>query len=662
LEYRGYDSAGICFDGEGSDVLIVKEVGNIAALKKKIDQVEKCKSEIECMNGSGIAHTRWATHGPPSALNSHPHRSDPNDEFVVVHNGMISNYREIKRFLETKGVKFESETDTECIAKLTKFWFDVEKGIDFRSLMKRVCRQLNGSFAILVKSNKHFPDELVAARNGSPLLVGIKSETQLKVSLEVELESPSGDEFTFPPSDKMESLAVNPTAGLKRSSSAASFGLIGGENNIPIEYFFSSDASAVVEHTKKIITLKDGDLAYVDHGDLSMHRFHHGGTKENREVEEVALQLAEIQKGGYEHFMIKEINEQSNSILDTMRGRLDEKKLNVHLGGLQNHLREIRQSRRVLFIACGTSFHSCLAVKSIFQELTEIPVSIDLATSFLDDNPPVHRDDVCVFVSQSGETKDTLMALEYCKAKKAICVGVTNSVGSQLSRDTDCGVHVVAGKEISVASTKAYTSQIIALILIAIQISQDNNRVAKRRNEVIAGLAKLPNLIQETLKMDKNIEKLVKEEYSNIDNLLLLGRGYQIATCLEGALKIKEITYVHAEGILAGELKHGPIALIEKSMPLIFLFPFDRHMGMADSALQQITARDGNPLVIYSKGTEPVGDRFDKLKTIEVPATDDALQPILNIIPLQLISYYLAIQRGINPDQPRNLAKAVVVA
>lgn len=460
----------------------------------------------------------------------------------------------------------------------------------------------------------------------------------------------------------MSNLSVEPTVGLKRSPSAASFGLIGGEKNIPIEYFFSSDASAVIEHTKKIITLKDGDLAYVDHGDLSMHRFHHGGEKEARDVEEVQMQLAEIQKGGHAHFMIKEINEQSNSILDTMRGRLDEKNLKVHLGGLQAYLAEIRQARRVLFIACGTSYHSCLAVKSIFQELTEIPVSIDLATSFLDDKAPIHRDDVCVFVSQSGETKDTLMALEYCKAKKAICVGITNSVGSQLSRDTDCGIHVVAGKEISVASTKAYTSQIVALVLIAIQISQDNNRVKKRRDEVIVGLSKLPALITETLKIDGAVQKLVKTAYKDISNLILLGRGYQIATCLEGALKIKEITYVHAEGILAGELKHGPIALIEKSMPLIFIFPFDRHMAAADSALQQITARDGHPLVIYSKGDMAVGNRFDKLDVIEVPRTDDALQPLLNIIPLQLISYYLALQRGINPDQPRNLAKAVVVA
>jgi glucosamine--fructose-6-phosphate aminotransferase (isomerizing) len=358
--------------------------------------------------------------------------------------------------------------------------------------------------------------------------------------------------------------------------------------------------------------------------------------------------------------MQKEIYDQPESVINTMRGRVNFSNYTVTLGGLRSQLTNIRRSRRIIFSACGTSFHSCIAVKSIFAELTELPISCELSSSFLDERLPIFRDDVCIFVSQSGETRDTLLALQFCKERGALCLGVTNTVGSSISRETVGGVHINAGPEISVASTKAYSSQFIALCMIALQLSDDNHTKIERRKEIIEGLYNLSGHIKRALALEPQIKNLAHNVFKTADNLILLGRGYQSATCLEGALKIKEVGYIHAEGILAGELKHGPLALIEPNLKIILLMPKDRHYADSENALKQVTARGGAPLVICHEDDD--SEIFKSLKTLRVPKTVDALQALVNIIPLQLLSYHVAIARGCDPDNPRNLAKSVTTA
>lgn len=522
-----------------------------------------------------MAHTRWATHGKPSETNSHPHRSDPTCEFTVVHNGIITNYKELRQVLEKKGYVFESETDTECIAKLAKYIYDTQKkdgiSMDFTTITKAICKELAGAFALILKS-AHFPQEVICARRGSPLLIGVKSEKKLKVDfVDVDIEVAAQD-------SEAALLSVDqPT--IRRTQSRSFVGDDGVV--VPIEYIIASDASAIIEHTKRVLYLEDDDVAHIAEGDLHIHRLRRDDQMSAvRVIQTLESELAQIQKGAFAHFMSKEIFDQPESVINTMRGRLHFDTHQVLLGGLRAQLANIRRSRRIIFSACGTSFHSCLAVKSIFAELCEIPISVELSSSFLDEQLPVFRDDVCVFVSQSGETKDTLLALQYCKERGALCLGVTNTVGSTISRETHCGVHINAGPEISVASTKAYTSQFIALTLIALQLSDDNLHSKARREEIIDGLGRLSSDIRKTLGLEPQLKKLAYEKFAGKTNMILLGRGYQSATCLEGALKIKEVTYVHAEGILAGELKHGPLALIEKSMPIVLLMPQDRHYAV----------------------------------------------------------------------------------
>ncbi|KAJ3320150.1 glutamine--fructose-6-phosphate transaminase (isomerizing) [Boothiomyces sp. JEL0866] len=657
LEYRGYDSAGIACDGDKeNETFIFKQVGKVSALRAKIEGVPNLDNSKVFVAHGGIAHTRWATHGAPSEKNSHPHRSDPTAEFTVVHNGIINNYKELRQVLEKFGYVFESDTDTECVAKLAKYIFDTQKqatgaSMSFTALVKAVCKELNGAFALLFKS-VHFPNEIVAARRGSPLLIGVKSAKKLKVDF-VEVGQETAEK-----EDNNQFLGVDkPT--IRRTQSRS---FVGDDGVVsPIEYILASDASAIIEHTKRVIMLEDDDVAHIAEGDLHIHRLRRDDKMSSvRPIETLASELAQIQKGKFAHFMSKEIFDQTESVVNTMRGRLNADNYSVVLGGLRAQLANIRRSRRIIFSACGTSFHSCLAVKSIFAELCEMPISVELSSSFLDEQLPVFRDDVCVFLSQSGETKDTLMALQYCKERGALCLGVTNVVGSSISRETHCGVHINAGPELSVASTKAYTSQFIALTLIALQLSQDSLRTKARREEIIDGLARLSDDIKKTLALEPELKKLAVEKYKDCKNLIILGRGYQSATCLEGALKVKEVTYIHAEGILAGELKHGPLALIDETMPMILLMPKDRHYDDTENALKQVTTRGGRPLVIISENdNSPV---FKDLDVIRVPHTVDALQAIINIIPLQLFSYHLAVARGIDPDYPRGLAKSVTVA
>ncbi|CAI9555212.1 unnamed protein product, partial [Staurois parvus] len=426
-----------------------------------------------------------------------------------------------------------------------------------------------------------------------------------------------------------------------------------------VEYYFASDASAVIEHTNRVIYLEDDDVAAVVEGRLSIHRIKRSaGDHPARAIQTLQMELQQIMKGNFSSFMQKEIFEQPESVVNTMRGRVNFDDLIVNLGGLKDHIKEIQRCRRLILIACGTSYHAGVATRQILEELTELPVMVELASDFLDRNTPVFRDDVCFFISQSGETADTLLALRYCKERGALTVGITNTVGSSISRETDCGVHINAGPEIGVASTKAYTSQFVALVMFALMVCDDRISMQERRKQIIHGLKILPDYIKEVLSLDDEIQKLAAELYQQ-KSVLIMGRGYHYATCLEGALKIKEITYMHSEGILAGELKHGPLALVDKLMPVIMIIMRDHAYTKCQNALQQVVARQGRPVVICDKEDSETINTIKR--TIKVPHTVDCLQGILSVIPLQLLAFHLAVLRGYDVDCPRNLAKSVTV-
>lgn len=663
LEYRGYDSAGLAVDGDGEDqqnVLIFKQVGKVNALRQFI---EEQKSSLDMkkvfLTHLGMAHTRWATHGPPCPINAHPHRSDPANKFSVVHNGIITNYKELRTLLESKGHQFESDTDTECVAKLVLYLYEeqIKTGqvVNFCSLVKQVLKEIQGAYALIFKS-PFFPGQVIATRRGSPLLIGVKSGKKLRADF---VDIKFGQEGNgFSSQSDSGSLDANGEIKLRRVASRSFMPDDG--SSVPIEYFFASDASAIIEHTRKVLFLEDDDIAHVEDGELHIHRVRRDeGTATTRIIETLQMELAAIMKGSFNHFMQKEIFEQPESIVNTMRGRVNFETETVTLGGLKNQLSFIRRCRRMLFIACGTSFHSCLATRAIFEELTEIPVSPELSSDFMDRKTPIFRDDVCVFVSQSGETADTLLALRYCLERGALCVGITNTVGSTISRETHCGVHINAGPEIGVASTKAYTSQFLALLMMAIQLSDDKISKKQRRSEIIQALKTLPQQVKTVLQMDKDIAELATGPLSKEPSLLIMGRGYQNATCLEGALKIKELVYMHCEGILAGELKHGPIALVDETMPVILIMTNDSLFPKVHNAYQQVIARKGCPIIICNTDDQNISE--EKCKTIRIPKTVDCLQGILSVIPLQLLSYHLAVSKGIDVDFPRNLAKSVTV-
>ncbi|XP_013402666.1 glutamine--fructose-6-phosphate aminotransferase [isomerizing] 2 isoform X8 [Lingula anatina] len=653
LEYRGYDSAGVAIDSSNnaedsvSDIAIIKKRGKVKALEEEIaasTQSLDFDREFNCH--IGIAHTRWATHGEPSACNSHPQRSDPNNEFVVIHNGIITNYKDIKTFLEKKGHVFESETDTETIAKLIKHIYDTKNEVNFRQLVEAVIQQLEGAFSLVFKS-KHFPGECVATRRGSPLLIGVKTRYKL-----------SADHFPVCYSkDARHSDKSTSNLALQRSDSTTEFQPIGP--NREVEYFFASDASAIIEHTNQVIYLEDDDVAAVSEGALSIHRIKRSIDESTvREVITLKMEIQQIMKGSFSSFMQKEIFEQTESVVNTMRGRVNFETNEVVLGGIKDYMGEIKRCRRLLFIACGTSYHSAVATRQLLEELTELPVMVELASDFLDRSTPVFRDDVCFFISQSGETADTLMALRYCKGRGALIVGITNTVGSSICRESHCGVHINAGPEIGVASTKAYTSQFISLVMFGLMMSDDRLSMQQRRKEIIQGLQKLPEQIKEVLKTDEKIHSLSQELYQQ-KSLLVMGRGYNYATCLEGALKIKELTYMHSEGILAGELKHGPLALVDKAMPVIMIITRDNLYPKCMNALQQVKARHGRPIVVCNKGDAETQSHAYKI--VDVPYTVDCLQGILTVIPMQLLSFHIAVLRGYDVDCPRNLAKSVTV-
>ncbi|XP_075147859.1 glutamine--fructose-6-phosphate aminotransferase [isomerizing] 2-like [Haematobia irritans] len=650
LEYRGYDSTGIAIDGPGehNDIILVKRSGKVKVLEDAIQELcanEEFSSPVT--THVGIAHTRWATHGVPSELNSHPQRSDLDNSFVVVHNGIITNYKDVKTLLEKRGYIFESDTDTEVIAKLVHHLWTQHPSYSFRELVEQTIQQLEGAFAVAFKS-REFPGECVASRRGSPLLVGIKTKTRLATDhipiLYAKEHRPHGH-------SSMPSML--PVA---RTESHSEFMPL---DDTEVEYFFASDASAIIEHTNRVIYLEDDDVAAVKDGALCIHRLKRSlDDPHAREITTLKTEIQQIMKGNYDYFMLKEIYEQPESVVNTMRGRVKFESKDVVLGGIKEYIPEIRRCRRIMLIGCGTSYHSAVATRQLLEELTEIPVMVELASDFLDRNTPIFRDDVCFFISQSGETADTLLALRYCKQRGALIVGITNTVGSSIGRESHCGVHINAGPEIGVASTKAYTSQFISLVMFALVMSDDRLSIQPRRNEIIQGLSNLADQIRKVLELDSKIRDLAKELYMH-KSLLIMGRGYNFATCLEGALKVKELTYMHSEGILAGELKHGPLALVDDEMPVLMIVLRDPVYTKCMNALQQVTSRKGRPIIICEEGDEET--KSFSSRSLEIPRTVDCLQGILTVIPMQLLSYHIAVLRGCDVDCPRNLAKSVTV-
>lgn len=675
LEYRGYDSAGICIDGDSplppkalsvhngvqldSPMKVIDSSGVITSVEAalplvikavgKIDELSAAvKAEVRTNNVNmhkqfdshcGIAHTRWATHGAPCNINAHPHVSSfPESDFVVVHNGIITNYQVLRDFLLKHGYHFYSETDTEVIPKLCDYILKTfEKRPPFSELIMEVMKQLNGAYALLIKS-PHYPGEMVACKRGSPLIMGIREVPNVRK--------------------------------LFRTSDARSK-LLASES---LECYIASDASAVVEHTKHVVYLEDNDLVHLVGGAYGIFNV---SVQEScreavpRNISQLEMEVAQIMKGGYDHFMKKEIHEQPESIIQSLSGRVKFGPPNseadkymqqfVKLGGLVDHIEHIKRCRRIIFVACGTSYNACLAARGVMEEMTNLPVCLELASDLMDRKGPLFRDDVAIFTSQSGETADTLNALRYAKERGTLCVGITNTVGSAIARETDCGVHINAGAEIGVASTKAYTCQIVVIVLIALALADDSIKKYARKEQVVRSLKELPDKVRAVLRLDSDIQELARD-LKDETSLLLFGRGNNYATAVEAALKVKEVALMHSEGILAGEMKHGPLALVDEHLPIIVIATRDSMHGKMHSVIQQLLARQAKLICFVSEGDEELPNlRKAGCRVFEVPFVEDCLQPIVNIIPLQLLSYHLTCLRGHNVDQPRNLAKSVTV-
>ncbi|ORC85328.1 putative glucosamine-fructose-6-phosphate aminotransferase [Trypanosoma theileri] len=664
VEYRGYDSAGVCVDNANTKepLACIRSVGNIEQLRSLVFDKEHAATlelDTEFDNHVGIAHTRWATHGVPSVSNCHPQMSN-NKEFAIVHNGMITDFMSVKEMLLEKGYHFDSDTDTEVIAVLVEYLFSQEPTLSFVELTAKLTGIVDGAYALLIKS-KHFPGELIACRKSSPLVVGIRQEKKKTTTTTAE--------------------------GVNGNKNGAK------ENEIvsdACEIYLASDANSFISYTQEVVFLEDDDIAHFHDGVLSFYTTTSSTDEENNnnnnndnanttttaKVEAIPVKRTTqiidhtpegLSKNGYDHFMLKEIHEQPETVTRSMHARLDFQTSTVHMEGFDdNVLNKLRAANRIMLIACGTSFHSCIAVRPIFEELLPgMNICVENAPDFMDREPTVHKNDLCVFVSQSGETADTLVSLQHCKKSGAILVGLTNVPGSSVLRQTDYTMMLNAGVEVGVASTKAYTSQMIVLTLFALLLSQyeskskDYERIQKRRVEIIHGLNELPSAIGHCL---KNVEKTVKtiaEEWKDADTILVLGRGYDYATALESALKVKEVSYVYTEGVHAGELKHGPIALVDSQSRVIAFCTHDRYFERSKSAIQQVKARGGRLVSIITQKDMEIAKAAELC--VEVPTVVDCLQGVINILPLQLLAYYLAVRRGHNVDCPRNLAKSVTV-
>ena len=591
LEYRGYDSAGIALY-DGSDLKMCKTKGKVADLKDKLE------NEISTKGSVGIGHTRWATHGEPNDVNSHPHYSNSGN-LVIIHNGIIENYDSLKKELKKRGYTFKSDTDTEVLVNLIE---DVIKQEDVK-LGKAVQIALNqtiGAYAIAVFDQRK-PDEIVVARLGSPLAIGV------------------------------------------------------GED----EFFVASDASPFIEFTNNAIYLEDGEMAVIRREKEVKIRKIHDDSLVDPYVQELQMNLEQIEKGGYEHFMLKEIHEQPNAITDTYRGRMLVDKGIIRMAGIDDNMERIANAKRIIIVACGTSWHAGLVAEYIFEDIARIPVEVEYASEFRYRNPVISENDVVIAISQSGETADTMAAIKLAKEKGAFTFGVCNVVGSSISRETHAGAYTHAGPEIGVASTKAFTTQITVLTLMALKLGKFKGTISNSDFQFhLQELERIPSKVQEALKSDDLIQEIAAK-YKDAPNCLYLGRGYNFPVALEGALKLKEISYIHAEGYPAAEMKHGPIALIDEQMPVVVIATKKGHYEKVVSNIQEIKSRKGKIIGIVTKGDEEVRDLADFV--IEVPETMESLTPLLTTIPLQLLSYHIAVLLGKNVDQPRNLAKSVTV-
>jgi glucosamine--fructose-6-phosphate aminotransferase (isomerizing) len=589
LEYRGYDSSGVAIVKENS-VKVFKQKGKVQ------DLIDFTKDKD--VNGNlAIGHTRWATHGLPNNINAHPHQSG-DKKISLVHNGIIENYSILKEELELRGHKFKSETDTEVLVHLIEEIYKNSKHNLFDAV-RLALNEVIGAYAIVVISNEN-PDELIAARKSSPLVVGI------------------------------------------------------GEG----EYFCASDATPIIEYTKNVVYLEDGEIAQI-----SLKNGFKLKTIENQTktpyIQELEMHLETLERGGYDHFMLKEIYEQPQSILDSMRGRISISKGNVVLGGLSDYEEKLINAKRLIFIACGTSWHAGLVGEYLFEEIARIPVEVEYASEFRYRNPIINEDDVVIAISQSGETADTLAAIKLAKERKATLIGICNVVGSSISRETHCGSYTHAGPEIGVASTKAFTAQVTILTLMSMMSGKRKGTISNKKfNRLLVEMSTIHEKLEIVLKQNDLIEKIAKI-YHKSSNALYLGRGINFPLALEGALKLKEISYIHAEGYPAAEMKHGPIALIDEEMPVFVIATKDSSYEKIVSNIQEVKARKGKIVAIVSQGDTEVKKIADHY--IEIPHCDELLVPLLATVPLQLLSYHIALMRGCNVDQPRNLAKSVTV-
>ena len=591
LEYRGYDSAGIAlYNGEG--LQMCKTKGKVADLKDKLE------SSISTNGSVGIGHTRWATHGEPNDVNSHPHYSNSGN-LVIIHNGIIENYDALKKELTKRGYSFKSDTDTEVLVNLIE---DVQKeeNVKLGKAVQIALNQTIGAYAIAV-FDKTKPDEIVVARLGSPLAIGV------------------------------------------------------GED----EFFVASDASPFIEFTNNAIYLEDGEMAVIRREKGVKVRKIKDDTLVDPYLQELQLNLEQIEKGGYEHFMLKEIHEQPSAISDTFRGRMLVEKGIIRMAGVDDNIERVSNAKRIIIVACGTSWHAGLVAEYIFEDIARIPVEVEYASEFRYRNPVISENDVVIAISQSGETADTMAAIKLAKERGAFVFGVCNVVGSSISRETMAGAYTHAGPEIGVASTKAFTTQITVLTLMALKLGKFKGTISNTDFQFhLQEMERIPGKVKEALKSDHIIQEISKK-YMESTNCLYLGRGFNFPVALEGALKLKEISYIHAEGYPAAEMKHGPIALIDEQMPVVVIATKKGHYEKVVSNIQEIKSRKGKIIAIVTEGDEEVRSLADHV--VEVPETIEALTPLLTTIPLQLLSYHIAVMLGKNVDQPRNLAKSVTV-
>jgi len=587
LEYRGYDSAGIAtFNG---DTYIYKQKGKVSDLEELIKD-KKIHGSI------GMGHTRWATHGEPNNVNAHPHKSK-NGIFTVIHNGIIENYSKLKEKLEVRGYSFESDTDTEVLANLIEYIYlkgEVSAEIAVRLALNKVI----GAYGIVIMC-KNEPNQLIAARKGSPLVIGI------------------------------------------------------GKN----EYYIASDATPIIEYTNSVIYLNNDNIAIITKEQLTLKTIEN--IKITPTVHKLTMDIDAIEKGGFEHFMLKEIFEQPRSINDTFRGRISSDHKEIRLGGLLDVMPKIEKAKRIIIVACGTSWHAGLVGEYLLEEFARIPVEVEYGSEFRYRDPIITEDDIVIAISQSGETADTLAAINLAKEKGATVIGICNVVGSSIPRETHAGVYTHAGPEIGVASTKAFTAQVTVLTMISLMLGFKKGLLNQTQYEtLIEELLSVPEKIEKTLESQQDF-KNISELYKDATNFLYLGRGYLYPVAMEGALKLKEISYIHAEGYPAAEMKHGPIALIDEKMPVVVIATQDKSYEKIVSNIQEVKARKGIVIAIVTEGDTTIKSMADHV--MEVPKTHEALAPLTTVIPLQLLSYYIAVLRGCNVDQPRNLAKSVTV-